>query len=54
MIEIGEETMIVGISGMREVIGAVLGGIADVVVEEGDIAIETVDFCTNSITLHPV
>ena len=55
MTEIEDETMIVGISGMQEVIRAVQEGIADVVEEEGDIVIEIIDFCTNSIIiLYPV
>lgn len=41
MTEIEDETMIVGISGMQEVIRAVREGIEDVVEEEGVIVIET-------------
>lgn len=55
MTEIEDETMIVGISGMQEVIRAIRGGIEDVVEGEGDIVIEMVDFCTNRIIiLYPV
>jgi hypothetical protein len=41
MTEIEDETMIVGINGMQEVIRAVREGIEDGVEEEGVIVIET-------------